>query len=492
MPALLAADFRGARPLLRGGPTVMLALVLVMDASRAAGQSVWEFTPYRIRAVVAAATDPELAPGMEAELCARIAERAGAVVGAAWELAIAPAPARLRSAMLADIEHLAVEALPGELLEGDKALLLAVLPEAGAYRVVARELDVRTRLWGTTARRPVWQLGKLRDQALDALLEAFVPVARVERVEKQQVQLRLKASGLPPRDPELALVRPGDVFRPILRQTGRDGKLRRVMPVPWTFCLVEKVEPEMLHCRICSGLRTPLAGRRRGRVEQLALRVADPKRPSTLVLQSRSETKQALAGYDIYAHAPDSKTIERLGATDGQGRLVVPPSESPLRVLVVKSGGELLARVPMVPGVEPEVLATIPNDDDRLEAEAFITGLQEQLVDVVARRDILVVRIRRWIETRQFDKAASLLEDLRGLPDKAEFARLLAEQQKRLTSKDPAVQKKIDALLGDTQKLIEQRLDDKTIEQVGEELTKARSSPGPARPSDTEENDSAG
>lgn len=297
--------------------------------------------------------------------------------------------------------------------------------------------------------------------------------------------MRLKAAALPFRDKELALVAHGTVFRPVIRFDDREGNPRRLLAVPWSFCTVREVRPDLLVCRLHTGVRSPLSGRRRGRVQQLALAVVPPRKPSVLVLQSRSEPKTPLAGYDVFAQPPNSKTAVPLGRTDWRGRVTVPPTgkENPLWVLLVRNGGEPLAQLPMVPGMEPELIARIANDDQRLEAEGFITGLQEEMVDLVTRREVLLIRTRARIEEAKFDEAKfdearDLIDELRGLPTAAEFALMLKEQRKKVRSADAKVQAKIDALFVDTQKLLRQHLDPDAIEAVWQELRKARSDTG--------------
>jgi len=56
-----------------------------------------------------------------------------------------------------------------------------------------------------------------------------------------------------------------------------------------------------------------------------------------------------------------------------------------------------------------------------------------------------------------------------------QFARKLDAQQKRIFSEEPAVQRKIDALFGDTRKLVAKYLDPEPVDRLSRELTKARS-----------------
>ncbi|OHB66747.1 MAG: hypothetical protein A2V70_09975 [Planctomycetes bacterium RBG_13_63_9] len=498
--------------------TAVTILVLVPPA---AAQSVWELTPYRIHVVVAVAPVPELTPRLQTELLGSLVTRTDALIGASWNLTAAPAPRKLQPALLRAIGELSMRSLPTGSLEQrkaandgqksrapeepldsdaeaiaryltaltlrrpptspeyDKLILLAVVPDRGGCRVTARELDVRTRTWSLPVSRQVPQLAKLRDAALDALMAAFAPLARIDDVEGNRVVLRLKAAALPVRDDEqLTLVKPGDVFQPIIRYDERDGQPRGILPVPWTFCTVEEVGPEKLDCRVYSGLRSPLSARRRGRVQQLALAVVAPRKPSTLRLVAQSDPKRALAGYEVFGRDPDSKTATLLGRTDRRGRITVPPGKGPLCILLVRNGNELLARLPIVPGAEEEIVAEIADDDERLEAEGFITGLQEELVDLVTQREVLIARIRARIEAGEFDEAAEVVDQLRRLPSESEFDRILAEQQKRIRSANPAAQAKINALFGDTRKLVGKHLDPAVVEDLWQQLRKARGDVG--------------
>jgi len=459
-------------------------LVCLALAPPAAAQSVWELTPYRIQVLVAFAPAPELTPRLQTELLADLAERADSLVGAAWIITVAPAPPALQPTLISAIESVPIESLPQQSPQADKVMLLAISPAVDGCRVTAREFDVPTQLFSAAVSRPVWQLGKLCDEALAAVFEAFAPLARIESVEKEQVTLRLKAAALPLRDRQLSLVQPGDVFLPVIRYQDGEGNLRkdrrgiviRPKPVPWTFCTVRQITPSRLECQLHSGLRSPLSGRRRGRVQQLALAVVPPQQPTILTLQSRSEPKQALAGYEVYAHPPDAKTPVLLGRTDGQGRITVPPGDGPLRVLLARSGGELLARLPMVPGLQAACTAEIAADDPRLEAEGLLNGLREELVDLVARREVLFARTRARIKAGQFDEAEELIGQLLRLEQsQQELSRTLAAQQRGIRAGDPVVQREIDALFGDTQKLLRTQLHAEAVERLREELRTARS-----------------
>ncbi len=444
----------------------------------AVGQSVWELTPYRVEVYVTFLPCPTFTPRLQTQLPSDLVERTDALIGAPWDLAVTAAPPDLRQEMLDGLEKLTFDPIPESWQEFDKVIFLTIGPKTAGYRVTARELDVRTEVLREVVRRDVWHPAKLGDAAWDAMFEAFAPLARIDSVEGKQVVLRMKAAALPVRDKQLALVEPGDVFEPIVRYNDRDGNPRRITAIPWTFLTVQAVSPQRVDCLVHSGMRTPISSRRRGRVQQLALGVVPPSRPSLLTLQTRAEPKQPLVGYDVYARAPDSKEAVLIGRTNGYGQVSVPPVENPLRVLVVKHGGALLARLPVVPGLQPELSAELANDDDRLAVEGFITGVQEELVDLVTRRQVLLVRAKTRLEAGKHEEARELIEELQELPPADRFLRLIDARRKRALSTDPAAQAKINTLFGDTKTLIEKHLDPTPVEELWQELREAKPDPG--------------
>jgi len=484
-------------------PKFLAAIVLLWPAvAGAADQSVWPLTPYQVRVFVALAPEAPLTPRLEADLLADLSARIEAVVGPPWNVTMsAPPPALrrdkpklqrsarpkrdefadLRRDMLYGLDTLQADKIPIPSPEPDKILFVAVTVVPGGLKVTARDFDVHTRTLSYPVTRPVWQIGSLCDASLDALLSAFAPLARVDRIERDGKDsiavLRVKAAGLPIRDPSLKILQAGDVFRPLVCYKNRDNKYLGTSRSRWSLCVVEKIAPEEVRCRVHSGVRgAEMPTRGKGRAESLALRVQSPGGSTMVLLQSRVPPKKPLAGCDVYAYPPDKKdAVALVGQTDRRGLLLVPSLKgSPARVLLVKNGNALLAKLPIVPGLERQVTAEIPNDDQRLGAEGFITGLQEELFDIVARQKIFVAMIKNRVDAKQFDKAAELIDKLRGLPTAQQLNLQLVSEQERLATSDPSIQKKIDMLMNDTRQLIDKWLDPQIIEDLERDLREAK------------------
>ena len=463
------------------GRAPILALLIILAAiAPAAGQSVWELTPYRIQIVIAAGDSPELTPRLMTDLGADLVSRADGLIGAAWDVSIHNPEPQLARDILDHPDAVTLESIPQELLEFDKVILLAIVPRYSEYHVTARELDVRTRTFSTPIQLLASQTRALGRTTFAAVLRAFAPLTQIIPPEgdKEEITLRLRASGFPARDAAYRPVVPGSLFRPIIRYDDRQGKPKRITVVPWTFLHVKDVSATGVKCEVHSGIRSPLGGRRRGRVSQLALAVIDPHQPTRLLLKSRNDPDRPLVGYDVYSQLPGSKDTQLLARTDRRGGVTVEPSDSVLRTLYIKHGGALLARLPIVPGISSQLELPIADDDLRLEAEGFIAGVQQELMDIVSRRAMLYARAQSRLKAGKLDEANSLIQELRILGNRDNLAAALVRQKNKSYSKDAAIQRKIETMFDETRKLLFDFVDPKQADELTEQLRQARKAAG--------------
>ena len=455
---------------------VVTALVLFSagmvagGAAPAAAQSVWELTPYRVHVAVVLDRVPELTPRLQADLVAGLVERSDAVVGSAWNLQADAAPPELARAVRRGLPDIALSDVPKSLLKSDKVMLLRVSKTPAGYRVAARELDIFTELFGTIAAAEVGQRSLLADEAFRAVLEAFAPLAEVEEVEGLDVKIRLRAGALPTRDEELQLAGKDLVYRLALRYEQRDGSAKSIRHLPWTYLATEEFARPVVHCRMYSGLRSALSGRRRGRVRQLALAVKPTGRSTRVELFDRTKPDVPLEGYEVYGYGPDSPETTLLGYTDRLGGITVAPGEHALRLLIFKNGGEFLARLPLIPGLEATSRAPVANDDQRLQIEGFIDGLQKEVIEVVTRREVYMHIIRARLESGDGDKATKLLERLHALPSRDTYLARLRARERLVFTNDARVKRKVEKLFADTRELLNRYLDPAPVEKVAVEV----------------------
>ena len=445
----------------------LAALVWASAAVGATGQPVWELRPYRVQIYLGFAARPEFGGQLPAVLAGRLAEGIPSLQGGAWIVAVAPAPEGLQQAMSASLAGVTAEVLAKEALEADKVMLVEVSAAGGGYQVAARELDVATGLWSAVVARSLAQLLKLSDACSAAVFEAFAPLARVSALKDGQVVLRLRASAFKPRDAALAPVRPGSVFRLAARAvTGEGEAAARAAPIPWTFCTVEAVAQDELHGRLETGLQNPLPDRWETSLEVLALGVVPPRRPSILTLKATAAPSQPLRGYEVYASTSGTASPVLLGRTDRQGSLRVPPGDHLLQIVLVKHGEQWLARLPIVPGLEPQLSAAVADNEHRIELDASVAALRDAVVDLAARRQMLLVSARARIAAQQFAGAEQAVKQLRELPAAEELVAARIAEAKNSLSGDAASLARLDAVLADYQQVLAAQFDAKEIDDL--------------------------
>jgi len=371
--------------------------------AEALAQAAWEYTAYQSRLWIVAQTAPQtpanISEGLRQALPARIATTWSGLM----QLQVAAAPARLRCSVLNDFETLTADviaaATDAKELEADKIYLAAIRWKKGYFEVRVRELDCHTRQLGSIVERSASTLSDLPTVVSDAINESFTPLARIELVAEKDISVRLRGGGLIADSTSPTSVEPGMVLRPIIRRNDRNGQPAKggIQTIPWSYLIVEERHDAVLECTLRSGYRAAIPARGGVRVERLALLVRPRLDSTQLVLRSRNDKTKPLAGYEVYRRVgDDNQKMELLGQTDQGGAVTVSRVDQfgGLETLVVKNGQQLLARLPVVPGYEKLLTAFLIDDDGRLAAEGFVGALNSRVIDLVARREILVAKIR--------------------------------------------------------------------------------------------------
>jgi hypothetical protein len=455
------------------------AVMLCPDFARA--QAAWEYTPYEVRVKLALAPAPQLPAAMVPALGGAISARAEAVLGAVWRVETAAPPLGLNHELLTGIEGLtadaAVAALSKEDLAADKVYLTAISCEGGGLHVTVRELDCRTRQLGPLSQRVAPTGAALASALWDALVECFMPLVRIELVEENRITARVRAGGLvvDPRSP--ALIEPGMVLRPVLRKTDRSGQPIKggIQPLVWTFLTVGGRRDSLLECSLYSGYRAPIPSRGGTRVERLALLVKPRWAGTKLLLRARDNPDKPLAGYEIHLRLPGDEQAKLAGITDADGAFEVPRGQAPLVQVYVRNGKQLLARLPLVPGEEEAVVASLADDDRRLEAEGFVAAFSNRALDLVARREILAARFRARLRENKLAEAQQILDEFRKLETQADLRRDLDQYRQRSGATDRLTQTRIEKLFTDAQKVLMLKpLSDELLTRLTRDLAAAR------------------
>ncbi len=147
----------------------------------------------------------------------------------------------------------------------------------------------------------------------------------------------------------------------------------------------------------------------------------------------------------------------------------------PLYLYYVKNGETLLARLPIVNGVRSIEQADLPDDRRRLETEAFLKGLQGEILDVVIRRKVLESRIKQEIRNKDLVKAEKLLDELKRVKSFEGMSEQVEGIQRRALSIErgsilTGVTKKINSMLDTTRQLMQKYLQDTLVRTLDNEI----------------------
>ncbi|QDT08733.1 hypothetical protein [Planctomycetes bacterium K23_9] len=231
-----------------------------------------------------------------------------------------------------------------------------------------------------------------------------------------------------------------------------------------------------------SGRAGGLQGRQNDRTFRRALLI-EPRGSETLVrLHAKGDPDFPLIGYELYEKELYSTKMTFVGRTDWNGRLNVTVTKDPLRLLYVKNGGAVLARLPIVPGYDSHAVADLTGDDMRLQAEAYVNGVANAIVDLVAIRKLLGARIRNRLRKGQLDEAKELLVALRDQPTKDILSGDLEKKQayflKEIGSRNANARRKVDNMFSSTREMLDTQITQRDIREIEEDFIRAQSNGG--------------
>ena len=130
-------------------------------------------------------------------------------------------------------------------------------------------------------------------------------------------------------------------------------------------------------------------------------------------------------------------------------------------------------------------VADLSGDDTRLQAEAYIRGVQNSIIDLVAVRELFKARIRLRLERGEMDKVETLMVALREQPSNEILANDMGKKQtyfnNLLKGSGSANQRaKVDQMFGVTRDLLTTHINGKLVRDLEAEVTAAKKNGGKA------------
>ncbi|MCC6507804.1 MAG: hypothetical protein IT423_01755 [Pirellulaceae bacterium] len=165
--------------------------------------------------------------------------------------------------------------------------------------------------------------------------------------------------------------------------------------------------------------------------------------------------------------------------TSSEAESAAVPLRQPLVLLYVKSGDTVLARLPLVPGLNEVDLADLPSDARRLEAEAHLRGFQNDILDLIGKRAILTSRVQQALKARNYKDAGELIEEVRALKDYKTLSDSLNIIQTRMLDESkeavPATSKtRINRMVGTTREMLQKYLENDLVQKLLKDVEAAK------------------
>ncbi|MFP6750789.1 MAG: hypothetical protein VB855_03860, partial [Pirellulaceae bacterium] len=168
----------------------------------------------------------------------------------------------------------------------------------------------------------------------------------------------------------------GMVMRAVVRRDDRYGRPLEggITEVVATYVFVQKLNPTgNLECKVYttgSLAKNPVRARSSSRTHKYGLLVRPTVPKTDLKLVDRDQPGRGLEGYTVFSKTPQFPSEENfhaeegdprtLGQTDWRGIIPVDRLATQIRIIYVRNGQQILARIPIVPGLDDVHTAMLP------------------------------------------------------------------------------------------------------------------------------------
>jgi len=402
---------------------------------------VFDEQPYKIKVLVSFSTDTQITKRLRGDVLRRFRSHATTFVGEAWQLETRDVSGILAASHPEALDSLKSDRLDAIASDCDKVFVMGVRYEGDRFMLAAREHDVFFRRWGPVFTGSAREPTQIARELVILASQMFSPLARLVSGDTKRVTIIIKGGKLPTLrpggseqqsryPPSFQFVRGGTLFRPMRQEIDDEGELVAIKPLPWTFYSVERREDSTADCRIISALRGSLPPH-----------APDPNEPELIAARSAGgTTKLQLVDRDNHVPIPaidveiretaDGPAIP-LGTSDPDGRIVIPQNKQGGGVVwaIARQGRYSLAVLPILPGAGEEPSVGVQANSLRLDIEGRVVAVQEQIVDQVARRTIMIGAklpsgdlqgglIKKALDKKDWKFAADLLKQLKLSPTK--------------------------------------------------------------------------
>lgn len=469
-----------------GNPGIGVASAAKTAPEKAPPPPAADLVPYRVQIRVGFGTDAFLTSRERQQFLDDLAEHASRWIGDAWQVRIA-AEAQLSPGASFLLERLTgaefQQRFASQLADDDKLFVVTLETQGAGYRLAVREWDNATQQLGPMQSREVFIRDSLAASALQLIRGVYRPVVKIEKVGDAPVSLRAVGGDIRPPDPSWLPLRTGAVFEGYTRVLDKKKAVQRIQQVPWSYITVGEIERGVAACSVISAMGKPFFGQKR-RSEQIGLEIRRHYAETELMLRTRGNNPRPQTGLDVEVHrVVDSKDEVVFRSMSNRLGIVKIPvdlqAENPRVTLVIRSSLVPLAKLPYIPGIHPTDQLLLPDDSLRLKVEGELTLLQADIVDTVARREVIRATARAQKKTNNLQRVDQLLAELNSLPQADHFIGQLTSLRVSSTAqakarRDRVAETRINKLCAETNDLIAKHLDAEKFRTTHDEVSDIR------------------
>ncbi|MCA9024948.1 MAG: hypothetical protein KDA86_07025 [Planctomycetaceae bacterium] len=444
----------------------------------------WELRPYRVLISLAFAADPSLTAHFREQLQSSLQSRIAGTFGPYWKFEI-ETNGWLIPATPEVLERQTATELKSRFAKSafDKVIVLNV-EDSKHLTLTGWEWDQNSETRSALLQHRVVDRRLRTDDAFDLIIALFRPLARIDSTEGKSAELRARGAELLAPESLEVLLQTGDLLTPHFRYLTREGEVRNVQSVPWTYLRVDSMIRSRLTCTVETAFASALSGSRR-RVELMAIR-ARPSFPETrLSLVPRTNPNMPLVGVRVrvYDELPSEEVPEphfEEFMTNRFGSITISTDvAAPVKRLLVHSGGAVLANLPFMGGIDREVTLEVPDDAARLEVEGNLAMIQGELIDLVSRRSVMLARALSMARKESWDECDSIMASVDRLPSISIFkSKIIAVQvpgvERAQANRDKSAEKRINKMARELEELVDRYLTATPVRDVKSEIKELR------------------
>ena len=296
-------------------------------------------------------------------------------------------------------------------------------------------------MWGPTQARVVEPTADLAQEVVRSLWAAFRPLAQIEAVGTGEASVRVRGGGMPVANRELDLARVGGIWQPVVRhhdaagQTIRDG----VFTIPWTWLQTEHSDGPTAQCRLVAANENPIELQYDGRTDYLALAITSRNGTATkLTAMAAGADRRTLEGLEVWQR--EGEAAPRLvGHTDAQGAITIGSDSLTLLTVYLRgdAGAVALAKLPLVPGCEAALIASVDDGGWRADSARLIADAGDELLEAVVEQRVLVLRLQKQLVAGKVADAEQTFAALSAAPTSEKFIHGLDAQRGALAGLAP-------------------------------------------------------